>query len=161
MKIFLWKNIVCHFGVSRSIVSNNDVQLESQLIKEFIVGLKINYFFSTMRNPQNKGQAESTNKTIINSLKKRVKKVKGRWINELPRVLWDNHTSKRKRTDEIPFVLACGSETVIPTEVVILALRRSFQLKSSSRFCALNWFLLKWSPFATEPRSGRGKREQT
>ena len=37
--------------------------------------------------PQSNGQAEATNKTIVNELKKRLETDKGKWTKELPNVL--------------------------------------------------------------------------
>ena len=34
------------------------------------------------------GQAEAVNKVIVNGLKKRLDDAKGRWVKELPHVLW-------------------------------------------------------------------------
>ena len=33
-------------------------------------------------------QAEATNKTLLSKLNKRLKKAKGKWVEELPEVLW-------------------------------------------------------------------------
>ena len=38
--------------------------------------------------PQKNGQAKSTNKTIVNTLRKRLEKAKGKWVDKLPGVLW-------------------------------------------------------------------------
>ena len=40
------------------------------------------------RYPQSNGQAEATNKTLFSKLKKRLEKVKGKWVDELLGVLW-------------------------------------------------------------------------
>ncbi|XP_057789181.1 uncharacterized protein LOC131006011 [Salvia miltiorrhiza] len=72
--------------------------------------------FSTPRYPQANGQAESSNKTIMNTLKKRLEKAKGKWADELPGVLWSYRTTTRASTGETPFSLAYGMEAVIPTE---------------------------------------------
>ena len=44
--------------------------------------------FSTLAYPQENGQAEATNKVIVFGLKKRLDDVKGKWVDELPHVLW-------------------------------------------------------------------------
>ena len=44
--------------------------------------------YSTLRYPQNNGQEEATNKTLLSALKKRLEKTKGIWVDELPGVLW-------------------------------------------------------------------------
>ncbi|XP_022841945.1 uncharacterized protein LOC111365636 [Olea europaea var. sylvestris] len=43
--------------------------------------------FSTPRYPQANSQAESSNKTVMNTLKKRLSEAKGKWADELPGVL--------------------------------------------------------------------------
>lgn len=44
------------------------------------------FWYSTLRHPQGNGQAEATNKTILNTLKKQLKEANGKWVDELPRV---------------------------------------------------------------------------
>ena len=44
--------------------------------------------YSTPRYPQNNGQEEATNKTLLSALNKRLEKTKGIWVDELPGVLW-------------------------------------------------------------------------
>ncbi|KAL5570327.1 hypothetical protein UlMin_026902 [Ulmus minor] len=72
--------------------------------------------FSTPRYPQANGQAESTNKTVINIIKKRLEKAKGLWADELPGVLWAYRTTAKTSTGETPFALAYGIEAVIPVD---------------------------------------------
>uniref|UniRef100_A0A2N9EZ93 Reverse transcriptase domain-containing protein n=1 Tax=Fagus sylvatica TaxID=28930 RepID=A0A2N9EZ93_FAGSY len=61
------------------------------------------------------GQAEASNKTVLDGIKKRLEDAKGRWVEELPNVLWTFRTTPRRSTGETPFSLAYGSEAVIPT----------------------------------------------
>ncbi|XP_074299306.1 uncharacterized protein LOC141630372 [Silene latifolia] len=42
---------------------------------------------STPRNPQPNGQAESSNKVIVENLKKKLEEIGGKWEEELPLVL--------------------------------------------------------------------------
>ena len=63
---------------------------------------------------QNNGQVEAIDKTIVNGLKKRLDGVKGRWVKELPNVLWAYQTTPKRST---PFSLTYGAEAVIPAEV--------------------------------------------
>lgn len=78
--------------------------------------------FSTPRTPQSNGPAKSTNKNLINDLKKRPEKAEGTWVDELRRVLWAYRTIKRSGTSEMPFSLAYGLEAVISTEVILSTL---------------------------------------
>ncbi|XP_010677749.1 uncharacterized protein LOC104893351 [Beta vulgaris subsp. vulgaris] len=68
---------------------------------------------------QAKGQAESSNKVIINGIKRRLKAKKGKWAEELPKVLWANRTTPRGAIGRTPFSLVYGCEAVLPAEVAI------------------------------------------
>lgn len=48
---FLWKNILCRFGVLRVIVTDNGFQFISTRFKEFCSAWKINILYSTLRHP--------------------------------------------------------------------------------------------------------------
>ena len=56
-------------------------------------------------------------------MKKRLERAKGRWVEELPSVLWAYRTTPRRSTGETPFALAYGTEAVIPLEVGLPTLR--------------------------------------
>ena len=73
--------------------------------------------------PHSNGQAEATNKTILNGLKRRLDRAKGRWAEELPNFLWAYHTTPRRSKGETPFSLTYGAEAVIPTEVNLCSAR--------------------------------------
>ena len=60
--------------------------------------------------------AEAINKVIVNGLKKRLDDVKGKWIEELPHVLWTYRTMPRKSTGETSFSMTYRAEAVIPLE---------------------------------------------
>ena len=80
---------------------------------------------STPVHPQANGQAESSNKIIINNLKKKLGSKKGKWAEELPYVLWADRTTPMNATGQTPFSLVFGAEAVIPTEMVIPTARTS------------------------------------
>ena len=117
VKSFIWKNVICRYGVPSEIVTDNGSQFVSHDFQDFCKEWGIKLTFSTPRYPQANGQAESTNKTLMSSLKKRLKQAKGTWAEELPAVLWGYRTTPRTPTGETPFSLAYGTEAVIPVEV--------------------------------------------
>ena len=51
------------------------------------------------------------------ALKKRLDSAKGKWVDELPRVLWAYRTIARKPTGISPFVITYGMEAIIPMEI--------------------------------------------
>ena len=66
---------------------------------------------------------EASNKTFLTTLKNRLHSAKGKWVEELPEVLWAYRTTSWKPTGILPFALTYGMEAIIPTEVGIPTLR--------------------------------------
>ena len=52
----------------------------------------------------------------MNGLKKRLDDAKGRWVEELPHVLWTYRTTPQKSTRETSFSMTYGAEAVISLE---------------------------------------------
>ena len=135
---FLWKSIVCRYGIPRSIVSDNGPQFDSRVYRDFCEGLSIKNLYSTPRYPQSNGQAEASNKTILTALKKRLDSAKGKWVDELPGVLWAYRTTSRRPTGISPFALTYGMEAVIPTEIGMPTLRTDTPEQSNNEAVAEN-----------------------
>ena len=72
----------------RKIVSDNGTQFDSDFFTFFCEKNGIIKSFSSVAHPQENGQVEAVNKTLKSSMKKRLEEAKGRWTEELPRVLW-------------------------------------------------------------------------
>ena len=68
---FVWKNIVCRFGMPQTIVADNGPQFDSTAFRNFCSEFNIRNSYSTPRYPQSNGQAEATNKTLIKCLKEK------------------------------------------------------------------------------------------
>ncbi|XP_028081237.1 uncharacterized protein LOC114282699 [Camellia sinensis] len=102
---------------------DNDTQFDRKLIKKFCAKYKIKNYYSTPSFPQCNGQAEASNKTILDGIKKRLETDKGKWVEELPNGLCAYRTTPRRSTGVSPFVMAYGSETVIPLKIDIHGVR--------------------------------------
>ncbi|RVW60680.1 Gag-Pol polyprotein [Vitis vinifera] len=120
---FVWKNIVCRFGIPQTIIVDNGPQFDSIAFRNFSSELNIRNSYSTPCYPQSNGQAEATNKTLITALKKRLEQAKGKWVEELPGVLWAYRTTPGWPTGNTPFALAYGMDAVIPTEIGLPIIR--------------------------------------
>ncbi|XP_074374609.1 uncharacterized protein LOC141715020 [Apium graveolens] len=73
--------------------------------KHFANSWNIGLIKSTPRYPQANGQAESSNKIIINNLKRRLMTCKGKWAEELSWVLWSDRTTPKTSTGQTPYSL--------------------------------------------------------
>ncbi|CAL9011881.1 unnamed protein product [Prunus brigantina] len=114
---FLWKNIICRFGIPYSIVTNNGKQFDNAKLCELCAELNIKHFFASPAHPQANGQVEAINKLIKKNLKTRLDKAKGAWAELLPQVLWAYKTSHRTSTGDTSYALAFGAEAVVPIEI--------------------------------------------
>ncbi|KAL5541056.1 hypothetical protein UlMin_042629 [Ulmus minor] len=141
---FIWKNIVCRFGVPRELVSDHGTQFENEKLQSICDRLGIKKVFSSPAHPKSNGQVEVVNKTIKQTLKKKLEKSKGAWVDELPLVLWSYRTSFRATTGETPFSLAYGVEVVIPIEISLPTFRvDNFDEESNDVLLALTTDLLE------------------
>ncbi|KAL0373591.1 UNVERIFIED_CONTAM: hypothetical protein Sradi_3274800 [Sesamum radiatum] len=116
---FIWKNIVCRFGIPREIISDNGRQFQGRKIQEWCQGLHIRQRFTTVVHPLANGQVEVTNRILIQGIKRRLERVGGNWAEELTSVIWAYRTTTRGSTGETPFSLVYGTEAIIPAELGI------------------------------------------
>ncbi|RDX61683.1 gag-pol, partial [Mucuna pruriens] len=62
VKHFIWKKIVCRFGLPTKIVSGNGTQFASSITAKFCQDLHIRQSFTSVEHPQANGQAEAANR---------------------------------------------------------------------------------------------------
>ncbi|KAL5565429.1 hypothetical protein UlMin_028593 [Ulmus minor] len=120
---FIWKHIICRFGIPRELVSDHGTQFENERLRSTCRNLGITKIFSSPAHPKSNGQVEAVNKTIKYTLKKKLEKSKGAWVDELPLVLWSYRTSFRTTIGETPFSLTYGVDAVVPVELGIPTFR--------------------------------------
>ena len=98
------------------LISDNGLQFDSKMFRKYCGELGIIYRYSTPAYPQANGQAKAVNKVIVSGLKKRLDDAKGKWVEELPHVLWTYRTTPRRSTGETHFSMTYVAEAVIPLE---------------------------------------------
>ncbi|XP_039772020.1 uncharacterized protein LOC120640230 [Panicum virgatum] len=69
------------------------------------------------------GQAESSNKMVINLIKKKIGDYPRRWHEVLSEALWAHRISKHRATKVSPFKLVYGQDAMLPVEVNLDAYR--------------------------------------
>ncbi|GFY95589.1 hypothetical protein Acr_10g0009740 [Actinidia rufa] len=141
---FVWKHLVCRFGIPKVIISNNTRQFDNDKFRLFCSDLAISHHFSSPGHPQANGQVEVTNRTILRNLKARLERLKSEWAEHLPSVLWAYHTTSRIPTGETPYSMVFGTESVIPVEIGMPSFRTSnFDKESNEAELRLNLDLLE------------------
>ena len=160
-KKFVWKNIVTQFGVPHTLISDNGLQFDSKSFRSYCHELGITNRHSTPTYPQGNGQAKVVNKVIVNGLKKRLDDAKGKWVEELPHVLWTYRTMPRRSTGETPFSMTYGAKAVIPLETSFPTLKTSsFSPSSNNNLLERSLNLIegekvKWSNWRTTNTNSR------
>ena len=123
MRNFMWRSIICRFGIPRALVSDNGKQFHNLKFRDFYAELGIKNYYSSPTHPQSNGQAGVTIRTLKAALKTKQKNIKEKWLEYLLEVLWAYRTTRRSATQETPFALTFGIEAVAPIEVGLKSLR--------------------------------------
>ncbi|PKU70148.1 hypothetical protein MA16_Dca010268 [Dendrobium catenatum] len=76
-KQFLWKNIICRFGIPAKVIIDNGTQFTGKVFTTFCKDLHIQLVYTAVAHPQTNGQTKVTNRTILRGLKIRLDKAVG------------------------------------------------------------------------------------
>ncbi|XP_075076733.1 uncharacterized protein LOC142163357 [Nicotiana tabacum] len=106
---FKLDHIIYQFKISKEIAYENGSPFIGSKVTKFLEDVKIKRIYHSSANRQ----AESTNKVIIQNLKKKIETAKGKWPEEQQGVLWAYRTTAKLSTEETPFSLVYGTEDLI------------------------------------------------
>ena len=86
VRSFVWRNIVCRYGIPRVLVSDNGRQFDNESFRDFCsqLGIKNRYF--SPAHPQANRQVKVTNQSLLKIIKTRLNGAKGLWPEELPSI---------------------------------------------------------------------------
>jgi ribonuclease HI len=114
---FFWQNIVCRFGVPMAITMDNETQFDAEAFKELCdqIGTKIH--FASVRHPESNGLVERANGIIMTGIMKLIfNQPRGKWPEELIKVVWSHNTTVSRSTGFTPFKLLFGDKAITPEE---------------------------------------------
>jgi hypothetical protein len=115
---FFWQNIICRFGVPRESTVDNGKQFDCYSFKEYYRTLGTHAKFSSVYRPQFNGVVERANVMIFSGIKKCLyDQKKGKWIDEMPKVISSHNTIVSRATDFTPFRLLFGTEAMTLEEI--------------------------------------------
>jgi transposase InsO family protein len=123
---FFWQNIVCCFGVPKAITVDNGTQFDAEAFKEFCdqIGTKIH--FASVRHSESNGLVERANGIIMTGIMKLIfNQPRGKWPDELIKVVWSHNTIVSRSTGFTPFKLLFGDEVIAPEEAKAGSIRTS------------------------------------
>jgi hypothetical protein len=114
---FFWQNIVCRFGVPKVITVDNVIQFDAETFKDFRdqIGTKIH--FASVRHPESNRLVKRANDIIMTGIMKLIfNHPRGKWPDELVKVVWSHNTTISRSTGFTPFKLLFDDEAITPEE---------------------------------------------
>ena len=103
------------FGCPQKLITDNAAALKSKNLVDFCFKYNISLGHSTAYHPQGNGLAESSNKSLVNIIKKLLEINKKSWHKKLINALWADRVSQKKSIGMSPFELVYGFDAVFPT----------------------------------------------
>jgi hypothetical protein len=119
---FLKDNILSQFGVPNKFIIDNGSILISSNFTNFCGQYRIITSQSLNCYPQGNGLAESTNKKIVQILKKIVDRNQRNWHLKLTDELWSSRATPKDSTRMSPYLLVYGKEVKMPIILELNAL---------------------------------------
>jgi hypothetical protein len=103
--------------VPKAITADNGTLFDAETFKTFCdqIGTKIH--FASVRRLESNGQAERANRIIITGIMKSIfNPPKGKWPNELVKLVWNHNTVVSRSIGFTPLRLLFGDEAITPEE---------------------------------------------
>eukprot|EP00253_Pinus_taeda_P016956 PITA_16956 len=120
---FLENNILSRFGCLNKIITNNATAFKSKRMVEFFHKYHIILGHSTTYHPQGNGFIESSNKSLVNIIKKLLEINKKSLHKRLVNALWADRVSQKKSIGMSPFELVYGVDTVFRSSLTALVVK--------------------------------------
>ena len=114
---FLENNILSRFGCPNKLITDNAAAFKSKRLVEFCHKYHIILGHSIVCHPQGNGLVESSNKSLVNIIKKLLEINKKSWHKRLDNALWADRVSQKKSIGTSPFEEFYGVDTVFPTSL--------------------------------------------
>jgi hypothetical protein len=103
---------------SERLTVDNGKQFDCYSFKEYCKSLGTHVKFSSVYHLQSNGAVERANGLIFLGIKKCLfDQKKGKWVDELPRVIWSHNTTVSRATGFTPFRLLFGTEAMTLEEI--------------------------------------------
>jgi transposase InsO family protein len=102
---FISEHIIHRFSIPQTLTMDQGSSFMSYQVRDFIKSLKIKLLSSSPYYAQANGQAESSNKTLIKLIKKKIEENLKKWHEVLSKALWTHRISKHSATKVTHFEL--------------------------------------------------------
>jgi transposase InsO family protein len=136
---FFWQNIVCRFGVPRAITLDNGTQFDAETFKDLCDQIDTKIYFASVRHPESNGLVERANGIIMTGIMKLIfNQPRGKWPDELVKVVWSHNTSISRSTGFTPFKLLFGDKATTPGEAKAGSIRTVASIEDEDNYSVAN-----------------------
>ena len=115
---FLWEDVICRHGCFGKLIVDGGPENKDAVI-ELANRYGIKRVVVSAYHPQANGMIERGHRPVVQALSKMTNGGMGKWVDNLPAVLWADRTTVRASTGNTPFYLNSGNEAVLPIELEI------------------------------------------
>jgi len=131
---FLETNILSRFGCPTKLSIDNASTFKSKRMIDFCNKYYITLGHSTACYPQGNGLVESSNKSLVNIIKKLLEENKKTWNKRLVNALWADKLNIKKSIGTSPYQLVYGMEVVFPSSlgVPVMKILQELQVEPNS-----------------------------
>jgi transposase InsO family protein len=101
----------------KAITVDNRTQFDAETFKDFCDQIGTKIYFASVRHPESNGLVERANDIIMTGIMKLIfNQPRGKWPDELIKVVWSHNTTMSRSTGFTPFKLLFGDEAITPEE---------------------------------------------
>jgi len=111
------KDIIVRFGCPNKNITDNVASFRSEPLIKFFEHFGIALIHSTPYYLQGNGLVESSNKILINIIKRLLEDNKKSWDSKLKFTLWSNRVTTKRSLGIYPFQIVYKTEAVFPSQV--------------------------------------------
>ena len=119
----------------RAITVDNGTQFDAKTFKTFCnqIGTKIH--FASVRHLESNGLVERANGIIITRIMKSIfNQPRGKWPDELIKVVWNHNTAVSRSTCFTPFKLLFGDKAITPEEAKTRSIRTTASAEDEANY---------------------------
>ena len=127
---FLETNILSRSGFPTKIITDNATAFGSKKMVEFFHKYQITLGHSTAYYPQGNGLVESSNKSLVNMIKKLLEDNKKSWHTKLVHALWADRLTLKKSINMSPFQLVYGTDAIFPNSLGVPVMKFMQELQT-------------------------------
>jgi hypothetical protein len=96
---------------------DNGTQFDAETFKDFYDQIDTKIHFASVRHPESNGLVKRANGIIMTGIMKLIfNQSRGKWPDELIKVVWSHNTTISRSTSFTPFKLLFGDEAITPKE---------------------------------------------